>query len=108
MATAKNTTNPSRFHNVSDAHLADEIGRVDAIAKAAEAELKALKEEFKKRSLSEASGDAFIVTATDSVAWRLDTKAVRDFLGATASKFETIATTTTIRIKAANRLAVAA
>jgi hypothetical protein len=42
-------TVPSRFHNVSDAALADEIGRVDAIAKSAEAELKALKDEFKAK-----------------------------------------------------------
>ena len=39
MADIKNTTSPSRFHNLSDAALADELGRVDAIAKAAEAEL---------------------------------------------------------------------
>jgi hypothetical protein len=48
------------------------------------------------------------VTATDAVSWRLDTKAVRAFLGAKASKFETVSNTTTIRIKAANRLAIAA
>ena len=41
MATSQNTTSPSRFHNLSDASLADELGRVDAIAKAAEAELPA-------------------------------------------------------------------
>ncbi len=38
MATA--TPIISRFHNLSDAALADEIGRVDSISKAAEAELK--------------------------------------------------------------------
>jgi hypothetical protein len=36
----------SKYHNLSNEALADEIGRVDAIAKAAEAELKALKDEF--------------------------------------------------------------
>lgn len=54
---------PSRFHNLSDAALADEIGRVDAIQKAAEAELKALKDEFKARGLTEAAGATFSVTA---------------------------------------------
>ena len=49
MATSQNTT--SRFHNLSDAALADELGRVDAISKAAEIELKALKDEFKARGL---------------------------------------------------------
>jgi hypothetical protein len=47
MATPQNTTSPSRFHNMSDAALADELGRVDAIAKAAETELADLKTEFR-------------------------------------------------------------
>ena len=62
MATSQNTTTASRFHNLFDAALADELGRVDAISKAAETELKALKDEFKARGLSEAVGEAFTVT----------------------------------------------
>src|SRR5271154_1953760 len=107
MATLKNNT-VSRFHNLTDEALADAIGRADAIVKAAESELAALKDEFKARGLAEVAGDDFTVTATDAVSWRLDTKAVRAFLGAKASKFETVSNTTTIRIKAANRLALAA
>jgi hypothetical protein len=42
--------------------LADELGRVDSVSKAAEAEMKALKDEFKARGLSAATGDAFVVT----------------------------------------------
>ncbi len=80
MAIQQNTT--SRFHNLSDAALADELGRVDSISKASETELKALKDEFKARKLSAASGDAFMVTATEQIAGRLDAKAVRDYLGA--------------------------
>jgi hypothetical protein len=38
---------PSKYHNLSNEALADELGRVDAIAKAAEIELRALKDEFK-------------------------------------------------------------
>ena len=100
MATS-NTT--SRFHNLSDAALADELGRVDAISKAAEAELKALKDEFKARGLFAATGDAFAVTATEQIAGRLDAKAVRDFLGEAYSRFEVAVVSTVIRIKAANR-----
>lgn len=92
---------PSRFHNLSDTALADEIGRIDALLKAAEAELKALKDEFKARGLTEAAGAAFTVTASEQIAGRLDTKAVREFLGAAASRFETAVVSTVIRIKAA-------
>jgi hypothetical protein len=103
MATSQNITAPSRFHNLSDAALADELGRVDAISKAAETELKALKDEFKSRGKAEVTGDAFMVTATEQIAGRLDAKAVRDYLGAAYSRFEVTVVSTVIRIKAANR-----
>src|ERR1700689_3014228 len=102
MADQHNTT--SRFHNLSDAALADELGRVDAIPKAAEAESKALKGEFKARGLGAATGDAFMVTATEQIAGRLDAKAVRDYLGAAYSRFEGAVVSTALRIKAANRV----
>jgi hypothetical protein len=109
MATLHNTTAPSRFHNLSDTALADEIGRVDSISKAAEAELKVLKDEFKARGLTDIAGDWFNVTATEQIAGRLDTKAVREFLGPTSARFEVAVISTVIRISAANRvLAVAA
>jgi len=107
MAAQQNTI--SRFHNLSDAALADELGRVDAISKAAETELKALKDEFKARGLSTVAGDAFMVTATEQIAGRLDAKAVRDYLGAAYSRFEVAVVSTVIRIKpAARTLAIAA
>jgi hypothetical protein len=106
MAAIASTT--SRFHNLSDAALADEIGRVDAIVKSAEAELKALKDEFKARGLTEASGDAYSVTATEQIAGRLDSKAVKAFLGDAYVKFETAVVSTVLRIKPAVRpLAIA-
>jgi hypothetical protein len=108
MATSQNTTPVSRFHNLSDAALADELGRVDAIVKGAEAELTALKGEFKARKLSNVAGDMFTVTASDQVSWRLDTKAVREFLGDACTRFESVITSTVIRIKVADRLALAA
>jgi hypothetical protein len=101
MAIQQNTT--SRFHNLSDAALADELGRVDSISKAAEAEVKALKDEFKARGLAGATGDAFAVTATEQIAGRLDAKAVREYLGAAYWRFEVAVVSTVIRIKAANR-----
>ena len=108
MATVQNITPHSRFHNLSDTALADELGRVDAIVKAAEAELTSLKTEFRNRGLSSVAGNRFTVTASDQVSWRLDTKAVRAFLGDACSRFETVLHTTVVRVKAADRLAIAA
>ena len=51
MVDIQNTTNLSRFHNMSDAALADAIGHADAIAKAADAELKDPKDELKRRGV---------------------------------------------------------
>jgi hypothetical protein len=100
MATSQIIT---RFHNISDTALADELGRVEAISKAAETELKALKDEFKARGLSAVTGDAFRVTVTEQIAGRLD------YLGPAAARFETAVASTVIRIRpAARTLAVAA
>ena len=107
MATLKTTT-VSRFHNLSNEALADAIGRADAIVKGAEAELTSLKDEFKARDLSDVAGDEFAVTATEQIAGRLDAKAVKELLGARYSAFEKVIISTVIRIKAANRLALAA
>lgn len=106
---ATGTSIISRFHNLSDAALADEIGRVDSISKAAEAELKALKDEFRARRLKTATGDRFTVTACETISGRLDAKAVRNFLGAAVARFEVAQITNVIRIKpTARTLAVAA
>jgi len=102
MAIQQNIT--SRFHNLSDAALADDIGRIDSISKAAEAELKALKDEFKARKLLAATGDAFTVTATEQIAGRLDARAVREYLGVAYSRFEVAVVSTVIRVKSANRI----
>ena len=107
MATLKTTT-VSRFHNLSDEALADAIGRADAKLKGAEAELATLKDEFKARGLSDVAGDEFAVTASEQIAGRLDAKAVKAFLGDGYFKFEKAIVSTVIRIKAANRLALAA
>ena len=107
MATLKTTT-VSRFHNLSNEALADAIGRADAIVKGAEAELTALKDEFKARGLADVAGDEFAVTASEQISGRLDAKAVKAFLGDGYFKFENAIVSTVVRVKAANRLAIAA
>jgi hypothetical protein len=108
MATSTNTTTVSRFHNLSDAALADAIGHADAIVKGAEAKLTALKDEFKRGGLAEVAGEEFAVTATEQISGRLDTKAVKAFLGDAYVKFENAIVSTVIRVKASKRLALAA
>jgi hypothetical protein len=61
------------------------------LLKGAEAECKALKEEFKSRGLLTAAGERFSVTRSDQVSSRLDTAAVKTFLGDAWRKFETAA-----------------
>src|ERR1700719_872022 len=107
-ATVSATTIPSRFHNLSHEMLADAIGHADAVLKGAEAECKSLKDEFKRRSLLEVAGDNFTVTATEQIAGRLDTKAVKEFLGDGYHRFEVPVISTVIRIKAAQQFAAAA
>ena len=102
------TATASRFHNLTAAALADELGRLDAIAKAAEADLKAAKDEFKARGLTAAAGDRFAVTAAEQIAGRLDAKALRAAFGEAVARFETAVVSTVIRIRAADRLAAVA
>jgi hypothetical protein len=107
-ATNPSTTTPSRFHNVSNEALADMLGHADAVLKGAEAECKLLKDEFKRRGLVEVAGDQFTVTATEQIAGRLDSKAVKEYLGESYRRFEVAVISTVIRIKAAQRFAAAA
>jgi hypothetical protein len=102
------TTSPSRFHNVSDGAPADLLGQADAVLKGAEAECKLLKDEFKRRGLVEVAGDNFTVTATEQIAGRLDSKAVKEYLGESYRRFEVAVISTVIRIKAVQRFAAAA
>jgi hypothetical protein len=108
MAQAASILTISRFHNLSDSALADAIGSADATLKGAEAECRALKDEFKHRGLTEVVGDNFTVTAAEQIAGRLDTKAVKEFLGESYHRFELAIVSTVIRIKAVHRLAHAA
>lgn len=65
-ATDKNTST-SKFHNMSAAQLADALGQADALAKAAQAEVDAVKAEIKARGMSEAVGDFFSLTVTEQI-----------------------------------------
>ena len=109
MAQATNpTTSASRFHNLSNEALADLLGQADAVLKGAEAECKLLKDEFKRRGLVEVAGDRFTVTATEQIAGRLDSKAVKEYLGESYRRFEVAVISTVVRIKAVQRFATAA
>jgi hypothetical protein len=108
MAQAANPSTTSRFHNLSNEVLADALGHADTALKGAEAECKVLKDEFKRRGLAEVAGDNFTVTATEQIAGRLDTKAVKEYLGESYRRFEVATVSTVIRIKAAQRYANAA
>ena len=70
---AQATPGYSRFHNLSNEALADAIGQADAVHKGAEAEVKALKDEFKSRGLLTAAGEHFTVTRSDQVSSRPQT-----------------------------------
>jgi hypothetical protein len=99
--------NYNRFHNLSHEALADVLGQADAILKGAEAEVAALKCEFKNRGLLTVSGERFTVTRSDQVSSRLDVAAVKAFLGDAWRKFETASITTVIPIKFVERFASA-
>jgi hypothetical protein len=101
-------TADTRFHNLTNEVLADELGHADALLKGAEAECKELKDEFKRRGLTTAEGEHFTVTRSDQFSHRLDVAAVKAFLGDAWRKFETASVTTVIRIKAVRQLAAAA
>ena len=105
---AQATLHHNQFHNLSHEQLADAIGNGDLALKVHEAEVKALKDEFKNRGLLTATGEHFTVTRSDQVSSRLDVAAVKAFLGDAWRKFETASITTVIRIKGTQRLAHAA
>jgi hypothetical protein len=105
---AQATNNYTRFHNLSNEALADAIGHADLAFKAHEAEVKALKDEFKNRGLLTVAGEHFTVTRSDQISSRLDVAAAKAFLGDAWRRFETASITTVIRIKGTQRLASAA
>jgi hypothetical protein len=81
MATSFNTT--TTFHNYSPSMLADEIGRLDREAKAANAALEAAKDAFKARGLLIAEGDTHSVMVQKSIRQNLDVSKVKAEMGQT-------------------------
>lgn len=108
MAQATNPSTTSRFHNLSNAALADALGYADASLKGAETECKALKDEIKRRGLLEAAGDDFAIRVAEQISGRLDVAAVKQYLGDSWRRFEVATVSTVVRIKAVHRLAHAA
>ena len=108
MAQAADSPTTSRFHNLSNAMLADTLGHADAVLKGAEAECKALKDEIKRRGLLEAAGDNFAIRVAEQISGRLDVAAVKEHLGESWRRFEVATVSTVIRIKAVQRFAAAA
>ena len=110
MAQANNVSiiTPSRFHNLANTALADALGHADAVLKGAEAECKLLKDEFKRRGLVDVTSDRFTVTATEQIDGRLDSKAVKEYLGESYHRFENAVVSTVIRIKSVQRITSAA
>jgi len=95
----------SRFHNVSNEVLADMLGAADAKAKAAAAELEALKAELKKRGVLAATGQAYAVTVGEYLQARIDSKKAREILGSRVSEAETVSICSRVTIKPALPLA---
>ena len=81
MATAINSTNLNRFHNLSPAMLADLIGDLDRRAKSATSELEAAKDAFKSRGLLIAEGVTFSVMTQKSIRQTLDAAKVKAAMG---------------------------
>lgn len=106
MATRTDTTAPTRFDNIPDAALADMLGKADAVAKAATAELDALKAEAKRRGAELLTGDHHEVTITEQIAGRADVAALKLHLGDAYARFEKPVISTVIRIKAVERVAI--
>jgi hypothetical protein len=97
----------NRFHNLGHEALADAIGSADLTLKAHEAEVKALKDEFKARGLITVTGARFTVTRSDQVSSRFDISAAKAALGEAWRKFEAATIVTVLRIKATPHLAAA-
>jgi hypothetical protein len=97
----------NRFHNLGHEALADAIGSADLTLKADEAEVKALKDEFKARGLITVTGERFTVTRSDQVSSRLDVAAVKAALGEAWRRFETSSLVTVLRVKATPQFATA-
>lgn len=92
----------TQFDNLTDAHLADEIGSLDLEAKRIEKRLKAAKAEFKARGIDQAEGGDYVVTAKTSIRISLDTTKIKEVMTpAWVDDFSRMAEVTTLRVATA-------
>lgn len=90
----------SNFHNHSISQLCDDYGNLKLKVDALKIELENIKAEFIKRDVSIATGSQFSLTVATQNSVRLDTKALKEDLGADICKvYETISTSQVVRVK---------
>jgi len=81
--------------------LADEYGRLDAMKKALEEKLAALKAEFKAAGVEKVEGEMFVITQKLDIRQTLDTNAVKAKMGQNwFDDHSRLAEVTTVRVKA--------
>lgn len=81
--------------------LADEIGRLDAMKKALEEKLSALKAEFKAAGVEQVEGELFVITQSTAIRQTLDTNSVKAEMGQSwFDDHSKLAEVTTVRVKA--------
>jgi predicted phage-related endonuclease len=95
----------TKFNNLSNEQLADEIGNLDSTVKYYTERLEEVKTEFKSRNCSAARGAQFAVTVSESTSERLDTKKLKEALGDALAGYTIETTTKRLLVKAAPQLA---
>ena len=109
MATAINSTNFNRFHNLCPSLLADLIGQLDRKAKDATAELDAAKDAFKAGGLLGAEGDEFAIVLQKTIRATLDIATVKAEMGQPwYDDHCKLAEVSTLRISVAKPVAISA
>jgi predicted phage-related endonuclease len=108
MAQATDNNITSKLDNFSNEMLADLVGEADSAKKAAEARLAELKTELQHRNITEAAGENFAISIRVQVSTRIDTSAVRAFLGDAVARFETSSIASVLRVKTVHRFVAAA
>lgn len=90
----------NQFHNQSTNELADTYGALDLQIKSIEARKADIKAEMIKRGTTYAAGSRFSVTISEQTSTRLDTKRLKEALGADiCAEYETTTVSTVARVK---------
>jgi hypothetical protein len=97
---------PNQFDNISDAYLADEYGNLKAQADSLDERIKLIRDEIVARQAAPGASDRieggrFTVTVARQTSTRLDTKALKEALGADIIReYEKTSESTVLRVKA--------